>query len=183
MTEAENNDFKNLASSLELSSTGSLTLNGLPMLLMPRHFFRYIMREVHKEVGAETFRQIYWHAGFDGAVSFCESYQKSHGCSPLEAVRGYLDEMSIRGWGHFSIQHIDPQAGTMEVLLRNSSLAAEGDIPSGIVAWEGAMLGSISFLRKKSGSLDAKQGQVRAYEVPGEEQGQTDFRISVTPIT
>jgi hypothetical protein len=183
MPGAENKNFTDLVSRLELSPTGSLTLNGLQMVLMPRHFFRYIMRQVHKTVSTEAFREIYWQAGFDGAVSFCESYQKSHGCSPLEAVQGYLDEMSIRGWGHFSIQSIDPQAGTMEVSLRNSSLAAEGDIPSGNLAWEGAMVGSMSFLQKSVRILGAKQYQVRGREVPGENPGQMDFHISVTRTT
>ncbi len=166
-------NFEDLVSRMELSSSGSLTVNGLPMVLMPRHFFRYILREVHKAVSAEAFRKIYWQAGFDGAVAFCESYQKSHGCSPLEAVQGYLDEMSIRGWGHFSIESVDPQAGTMEVLLRNSSLASEGDIPSGNLAWEGAMLGSMSFLQRKLGITPPVPSQVKGHEVQGE------FHISV----
>jgi hypothetical protein len=166
-------NFEDLVSRMQLSPTGSLTVNGLPMVLMPRHFFRYIMREVHKAVSPEVFRKIYWQAGFDGAIAFCDSYQKSHGCTPLEAVRGYLDEMSIRGWGHFSIQSVDPQAGTMEVLLRNSSLASEGDIPSGNLAWEGAMLGSMTFLQNRMGITPVTASQVSGHEVQG------DFHISV----
>ncbi len=183
MGETENKKFTGLVSRLELSPSGSLTLNGLQMVLMPRHFFRYIMREVHKAVSAEVFRKIYGQAGFDGAVSFCESYQRNHGCSPMEAVQGYLEEMSIRGWGRFSIQSIDPQAGSMEVLLRDSSLAPEGDIPSGNLAWEGAMLGSMSYLQQKLGIVDARQSQVCGSEVPGEKPGQMDYHISVTPTT
>ena len=183
MSGTDNDKFRDLVSRLELTPTGSVSLNGLPMVLMPRHFFRYIMREVHKAVGAETFRKIYWQAGFDGAVSFCEAYQSSHDCSPIEAVQGYLDEMSIRGWGHFSIQSLDPHSGCMEVLLSNSALAADGDIPSGNQAWEGAMLGSMSFLRRKLKTSAASESRVQAREVPGEKPGQMDFYISVTPIT
>lgn len=172
-------NFEDLVSRLELSPTGSLTVNGLQMVLMPRHFFRYIMREVHRVVSPEVFRKIYWQAGFDGAVAFCASYEKSHGCSPVEAVQGYLDEMSIRGWGHFYIESVDPQAGSMEVLLKNSSLAREGDIPSGNLAWEGAMLGSMSFLQARLGISPDVPGRVHGREVPGEEPGQTDFHISV----
>jgi hypothetical protein len=179
MPDLERQKFKELVSKLELDAAGGLSLNGLQMVLMPRHFFRYIMREVHKAVSAEAFHKIYWQAGFDGAVSFCEAFQKSHGCSPLEAVQGYLDEMSIRGWGHFSIQNVDPQAGSMEVVLRNSTLAPEGDIPSGNLAWEGAMLGSMSFLQKGMVITPAAKPRVYGREVPGEE-GQKDFNISVT---
>ena len=59
MSGTDNDKFRDLVSRLELTPTGSVSLNGLPMVLMPRHFFRYIMREVHKAVGAETFRKIY----------------------------------------------------------------------------------------------------------------------------
>jgi len=181
MDAIENEKFKDLVSRLELSPSGSLTVNGLPMVLMPRHFFRYILREVHGAVSADAFRNIYWQAGFDGAVSFCESYQKSHACSPAEAVQGYLDEMSIRGWGQFFIESMDPASGRMEVLIKNSTLAADGDIPSGNLAWEGAMLGSMSYLQK--GLQAPPKCQVHGREVPGGKQGQTDFKISVTPIT
>ena len=103
--------FKDLVSKLQLDATGSLTLNGLQMVLMPRHFFRYIMREVHKAVTPEVFRKIYWQAGYDGAVSFCESFQKNHGCSAQQAVVGYLEEMSIRGWGGFFYPGAEPARG------------------------------------------------------------------------
>ena len=141
--------LQQLVSRLELDDAGRLTLNGLQMVLMPRHFFRYIMREVSKAVTPEVFRKIYWQAGYDGAVSFCEAFQKNHGCSPEEAVTGYLAEMSIRGWGHFSIQELNAQEGTMDVLLTHSALMAEGSVPSGNLAWEGAMLGSMAFLQKR----------------------------------
>jgi hypothetical protein len=172
--------FKGLVSKLELSSTGSLSLNGLPMVLMPRHFFRYILREVHNAVSAETFRKIYWQAGYDGAVSFCQEFQKSHSCTPEQAVRGYLEEMSIRGWGRFSIQSIDPQKGTMEVLLQNSALLAEGDIPSGNLAWEGAMVGSMAYLQAKLfGAFDPGL-HAHGREVAGTDAAQRDFEISVS---
>jgi hypothetical protein len=141
--------FQDLISRLELSSTGRLSLNGLPMVLMPRHFFRYILREVHRAVPAEVFQKIYWHAGYDGAVSFCESFRKSHSCSPQEAVVGYLAEMSIRGWGHYSIQSIDARTGTMKVVIQDSALVAEEGIPSGNLVWIGAMVGSVAFLRRE----------------------------------
>jgi hypothetical protein len=178
---AENEKFNALLSMLELSPTGGLSLNGLPMVLMPKHFFRYILREVHKSVSAETFRKIYWQAGYDGAVSFCESFQRSHDCSPEDAVRGYLDEMSIRGWGHFSIERLDARQGTMEVLLQDSALLAEGDIPSGNLAWEGAMIGSMAFIQKKLAGPFVPGSRVEGREATNKSTGKADFWISVSP--
>ncbi len=173
--------FEELRTKLQLDPTGSLSLNGLQMVLMPRHFFRYILREVHGAVAPETFRKIYWQAGYDGAVSFCEVFQRNHACSPREAVVGYLDEMSIRGWGDFSIQSLDPERGTMEVLLTKSALQADSSIPSGNLAWEGAMLGSIVFLQKTLTGPYKPARHVEGREIPGADQGQTAYYISVTP--
>jgi hypothetical protein len=181
MADTQNEQFKELVFKLQLSPTGALSLNGLPMVLMPRHFFRYILREIHKAVGQEEFRRIYWQAGYDGAVTFCEAFQKSHACTSLEAVRGYLDEMSIRGWGHFSIRSIDASRGTMEVVLKNSALQSEGDIPSGNLVWEGAMAGSMAFLQKKMSGPFLAGTRAEGRETPAETAGETDFYISVMP--
>lgn len=183
MPDVDNAKFKELVSKLELGSGGDLSLHGLPMVLMPRHFFRYILREVHKAVSPEVFRKIYWQAGYDGAVSFCQAFQKSHNCTPREAVQGYLHEMSIRGWGHFYIQSLDPEKGTMEVLLENSALKADGDIPSGNLAWEGAMLGSMAFLQQQLTGQYTAGVNVLGREVPEQTSGQKNFRIIVTPAT
>jgi Domain of unknown function (DUF5943) len=177
----DSESFKELVSKLQLDATGSLRLNGLQMVLMPRHFFRYIMREVYKAVTPEVFRKIYWQAGYDGAVSFCESFQKNHGCSAQQAVEGYLEEMSIRGWGNFSIQALNPQEGTMEVLLTNSALIAESSIPSGNLAWEGAMLGAMAFLQKALPGPYTPGAQVQGREIPGRSGEPAVFHISVTP--
>lgn len=181
MSDTQNEKFKKLVSKLQLSPAGALSLNGLPMVLMPRHFFRYILREIHKSVSKEAFRNIYWQVGYDGAVTFCEAFQKSHACTPLDAVRGYLDEMSIRGWGHFSIRNIDPSKGTMEVLLKNSALQSEGDIPSGNLVWEGAMAGSMAFLQKKMSGPFVDWARTEGREVPAETAGEMEFHISVLP--
>jgi hypothetical protein len=175
-----NEKFRDLVSRLELSPDGALSLNDLPMVLMPRHFFRYILREVHKHVSPEAFRKIYFQAGYDGAVSFCQAFQKSHQCSAREAVEGYLGEMSIRGWGSFSIQRLDAEKGEMEVLLENSSLQSDADIPSGNLAWEGAMLGSVAFVQKQLTGPYRPGAKVVGREVTVAPE-KTTFHITVTP--
>jgi hypothetical protein len=143
--------FEELRSRLQLGPDCALTLNGQAMILLPRHFFRYILREVNSAASPEAYRKILWTAGRDGAVTFCCRFQEVHGCTPDQAVEGYLDEMSLRGWGQFTILRLAPQAGEMEVALRNSALAPEGDLPSGNIIWEGAMCGAMVFLREATG--------------------------------
>jgi Domain of unknown function (DUF5943) len=173
--------FQELLDNLRLSPAGGLSLNGLPMVLMPLHFFRYILREVRDAVSAETFSDIYWQAGYDGAIGFCEAFEKSHSCTPQEAVRGYLEEMSLRGWGLFSIQSMEPEKGTMEVLLRNSALASGGGIPSGNLAWEGAMVGAMAYLQTKLAGTLSPSLHARGLEGRCRNAGAVDFTISVMP--
>lgn len=143
--------FEELRARLRIGPDGALTLNAQAMILLPRHFFRYILREVSAAASPEAFRKIFWTAGRDGAVTFCCRFQEVHGCTPYQAVEGYLDEMSLRGWGRFAILHLVPDTGEMEVALRNSALAPDGDLPSGNIIWEGAMCGAMAFLRETTG--------------------------------
>jgi hypothetical protein len=162
----EHDGFKNLRSGLEMGSDGRLNLWGQEMILMPRHFFRYILREVEAVAGPEAFAAIYRKAGSDGAINFCRRFLQVHNCTPPAAVEGYLAEMSLRGWGHFKVQKIDVANCYLEVSLRNSALGAEGDLPSGHVIWEGALLGAMSFIFESTGRTLTGRLDVRSEEIP-----------------
>ncbi|PYV98799.1 MAG: hypothetical protein DMG89_10075 [Acidobacteria bacterium] len=145
--------FEALRSKLQLGQDSRLTLNRQEMILLPRHFFRYILRDVNAVSGSEAFRKIFWKAGHDGAETFCRRFQEVHRCTARQAVEGYLNEMSLRGWGQFAILRFEPEAGLMEVALRNSALPAEADLPSGNLIWEGAMCGAMTFVRESLGTV------------------------------
>ena len=172
-------DFETLRSQLKASPSGSLILNGQVMILIPRHFFRYILREVKAVAGAEAFRRIFEKAGFDGAVTFCRRFREIYACTPREAIEGYLKEMSLRGWGHFTILRLEPDAGCLEVLLQNSALANEENIPSGHLIWEGAMLGAMTFLRECVGQPLTLR--VQSEEIPSQGGPVTGCRIVIGP--
>jgi hypothetical protein len=173
--------FEDLRSRLLLNEEGRLTLNGLPMILLPRHFFRYIMRDVQKMVGPDTFRKMFEKVGYDGAVTFCDAFRKSHGCSAKEAFIGYLNEMSIRGWGHFKIEKLDELNGEAEVLLTNSALPAEGELPTGNSIWEGAVLGAMAYVQDQSRNVKRKAGAVAGHQANGNKAGSSSYIIRVTP--
>ncbi len=174
-------EFEVLRSRLDLDAIGTLTLNGQAMILLPRHFFRYILREVKIAAGPEAFRKIFHKAGHDGALTFCRRFREVHCCTPREAVEGYLKEMSLRGWGQFGLVRLDPEAGTMEVLLRHAAVAAEADLPSGNVIWEGAMLGAMTYLRESLGGQSVCEVNVRGEETQADCDGGPGFRIVVAP--
>jgi hypothetical protein len=138
--------FEEIRSSLEMDSEGRLLLEGQEMVLLPRHFFRYILREVNSRTKEGVFADIFYKAGFDGAFTFCTRYREIHKCSPQEAVEGYLAEMSVRGWGAFDIESFIPDEGVLNVVLTGSALIPDGDLPSGHLIWKGAMVGAVRSL-------------------------------------
>jgi len=130
---------------MQIGPNGRLLLEGQEMVLLPRHFFRYILREVHQHA-RNAFEDIFHKAGFDGAVMFCTRYREIHNCSPAQAVEAYLAEMSVRGWGTFDITSFIPDDGILQVVLTGSALLPEGDLPSGHLIWKAAMLGAVRSL-------------------------------------
>ena len=138
--------FEEIKTALKMDEHGRLILKGQEMVLLPRHFFRYILREVKDRAGQEVFDAIFYKAGFDGALTFCTRYREINGCSAHEAIEAYLGEMSARGWGAFDITRFVPDKGILEVTLKNSALVPEGDLPSGHLAWKGAMVGALRSL-------------------------------------
>ena len=138
--------FEEIRSSLEINGAGRLLLNAQEMVLLPRHFFRYILREVKGRSQAGAFEDIFQKAGFDGAFTFCTRYRDIHKCSPAQAVEGYLAEMSVRGWGAFAIELFIPDDGILHVVLTGSALIPDGDLPSGHLIWKEAMVGAVRSL-------------------------------------
>ena len=138
--------FEEIRSSLEIDGAGRLLLKSQEMVLLPRHFFRYILREVNHRAEEGVFEDIFRKAGFDGAFTFCTRYREIHTCSPQEAVEAYLAEMSVRGWGAFDIELFIPDDGILHVVLSGSALIPDGDLPSGHIIWKGAMVGAVRSL-------------------------------------
>ena len=138
--------FEEIRSSLEMSDAGRLLLKGQEMVLLPRHFFRYILREVSARAGEGAFEDIFYKAGYDGAYTFCTRYREINKCSPKEAVEAYLAEMSVRGWGAYDIETFIADDGVLHVVLSGSALIPDGDLPSGHTIWKGAMVGAVRSL-------------------------------------
>ena len=142
--------FEEIRSCLEINDAGRVLLKGQEMVLLPRHFFRYILREVNVRAGGRVFEDIFYKAGFDGALTFCTRYRELNECSPQEAVMSYLAEMSARGWGVFDIERFVPVQGVLQVTLSGSALIPEDDLPSGHLIWKGAMVGAVRSLPNMS---------------------------------
>jgi hypothetical protein len=175
---SEMSSFETLKSQLSLDASGGLSLGGQAMILMPRHFFLYIMEEVEAVAGEGALARIYQKAGFDGAVTFCNKYGEAHQTSPEQTVRAYLREMSLRGWGRYEIVRLDPETGHLEVLLCHSALEHARIRGSRHEVWVAAMEGAMSYLLERCGRPRALRGS----EVPRQAGDPPDaHRLHVEP--
>ncbi|WP_163575858.1 DUF5943 domain-containing protein [Halomonas faecis] len=101
--------------------TGVWTTDALPMLYVPRHFFINNHVAVEEALGAETYAEILYDAGYKSAWHWCEKEAELHGLDGVNVFEHYMKRLSQRGWGHFIIDAIDLDAGTCRVRLEHSA--------------------------------------------------------------
>ncbi len=154
------NRFESLRSGLRLEASGRLVLSGQEMILLPRHFFRYILREMKAVAGDAAFSEAFRKAGRDGAVEFCRRHRQVEGGTPRQTVEDYLVQVGLRGWGIFSLDRIEVEC--VEIGIRGSALSPEGDLPDGHAMWEGVAEGVLVVLREAAGIEPVGRVSVRS---------------------
>lgn len=103
------------------SETGVWTTDALPMLYVPRHFFINNHMAVEEALGAETYAEILYRAGYKSAWHWCEKEAELHGLQGVDVFEHYMLRLSQRGWGKFVTEAIDLDAGTARVRLEHSA--------------------------------------------------------------
>ncbi len=106
-------------------STGVWSTDGLPMIYVPQHFFVNNHKAVEEALGEEKYRDILGAAGYKSAYFWCEEEASTHGLSGVDVFEHYLLRLSQRGWGLFSLDAIDPEAGTARIRLDHSAFVAQ----------------------------------------------------------
>ncbi len=106
------------------SATGHWTTDGVPMIYTPRAFFVNIQRAVEDAIGAEEYRQRLYKAAYEATYDWCGTQAALHEISGPAVFRHYLDRLSKRGWGRFSLVEADWEAGTARARLDHSAIAA-----------------------------------------------------------
>lgn len=152
--------LETLRSSLRLEPSGRLVLGGQEMILLPRHFLRYILREMKAAAGDAAFDEAFRTAGRDGAVEFCRRHRQIEGGSLHQSVADYLVQVGLRGWGIFSLDRLDAEG--VEIGIQGSVLVPEGDLPDGHAMWEGVAEGVLMVLREAGGLDTAGRVSVRS---------------------
>jgi predicted hydrocarbon binding protein len=145
-------------------ATGRWSVDALPMILVPQHFFLNNHYAVEAVLGPEKLEEVLRPAGHRSAYFWCEKEAAHHGLSGVEVFRHYMRRITQRGWGQFDIVKLDPEAGLAQVRLRHSAMVDEARRTSGrkvcymFAAW---LEGSLEYVAASAGRTQ----QLKAREV------------------
>ncbi len=103
------------------ADTGEWTVDGMPMILMPRHFFMNNHLAIEAEVGAERYADLLFKAGHKSALIWCEREAATHGFTDVAVFHHYMQRVSQRGWGKFTVRSVDAAAGTAQIRIDHSA--------------------------------------------------------------
>ena len=103
------------------AGTGEWTVDTMPMILMPRHFFLNNHWEIETALGVERYAELLFRAGHKSAVTWCEKEAATHGLKDVEVFHHYMKRVSQRGWGRFTVQAVDGAAGSARVRIDHSA--------------------------------------------------------------
>lgn len=110
---------------VQVDAEGRWSVDGQPMILVPRHFWAYLQMEGEKALGVEAYARSIYPATYRAAQVWCGREAKTHGLNGADVFRHYLKRISQRGYGQASFLALDPAAGTGLARLDNSAFVAE----------------------------------------------------------
>ncbi|MSP67751.1 MAG: hypothetical protein EXQ96_06570 [Alphaproteobacteria bacterium] len=135
------------------AATGAWSVDGSPMILVPRHFFVGIQKAVEARLGVAATDAMLREVTEQAARDWCAKEAGIHGLAGIEVLRHYLKRMSQRGYGRFTLEAAEPKAGTARVRLDHSVYVAEYGAAGRRVCYmfTGALIGGISFATRAAG--------------------------------
>ena len=148
--------------------TGIWSVDGLPMILIPRHYWAQIMQEVEAKLGLEETSQLYFSGTYKAAYFWCEQEASTHNLSGVDVFSHYMKRMSQRGHGRITIEQIEPLAGTALLHIENSAvaLAYGSDFGRNVCHFfNGAFCGGLEFVAAQAGrsmKLESSELQCQA---------------------
>lgn len=112
-------------------ATGRWSVDALPMILVPQHFFLNYHYAVEAVLGPEKLEEVLRPAGHCSAYFWCEKEAAHHGMSGIEVFRHYMRRITQRGWGQFDILKVELATGIAQVRLRHSAMVDAAHPTSG----------------------------------------------------
>jgi predicted hydrocarbon binding protein len=134
------------------AATGEWSVDGIPMILVPRHFFLNNHLAIESALGIDKYSKLLFQAGHKSAYVWCEKEARTHGLKGIEVFHHYMKRLSQRGWGQFSIESVDPDTGRARVSIRNSVFAQQKKPGKACYMFRGWFPGSLEFVGALSGT-------------------------------
>jgi hypothetical protein len=103
-------------------ATGRWYVDGLPMILIPQHFFVNNHVAVESALGADEFGRVLAPAGYKSAYFWCEREAEYHKLTGVDVFRHYMRRLSQRGWAQFKVLSCDETTGDASVRVDHSLL-------------------------------------------------------------
>jgi predicted hydrocarbon binding protein len=107
------------------SDTGSWSVNGQPMVLVPRHFLVFTQMEFENEIGVEATRRVIEAGTYRAAKTWCRREAARNAMKGPDILQHYLEQVKGRGLGKYEIVSIDLTSGEASIRLFGSIYAAE----------------------------------------------------------
>ncbi len=102
-------------------ATGVWSVDGMPMILVPRHFFVNNHLAIEAALGDAKYAELLFAAGHRSAYVWCEQEARTHGLQGAEVFHHYMKRLSQRGWGQFTVEQLEPESGRARVAVANSA--------------------------------------------------------------
>lgn len=112
-------------------ATGEWRVEGMPMILVPRHFLVNNHVAAERAIGEADYAAHLYAAGYKSAWQWCEKEAAHHGLEGVAVFHHYLRRLSQRGWAQFTVEAVDAAAGTARVRARNSVFVSEAGAYAG----------------------------------------------------
>ena len=144
------------------AATGEWSVDGIPMILVPRHFFLNNHLEIEAALGIEKYADLLFRAGHKSAYAWCEKEAARHGLKGVEVFHHYMKRLSQRGWGQFRVEAVDPHTGRARVQVRHSVFAIERRNAKACYMFRGWFPGSLEFVMGGSRKLTSTETQCAA---------------------
>ncbi|MHC1551387.1 DUF5943 domain-containing protein [Phyllobacterium sp. K27] len=150
-------------------ATGVWETDGLPMLYIPRHFMINVHDAVEQALGLAAYRDVLKEAGAKAAFYWCKKQADSGKIAGLQVFEHYLERLTVRGWGQFKLDEINPESGTATITLENSVYVLEGAANAQrpvCYMFEGFFIGGAKYLAEHDGlnwsAIECREVQCQA---------------------
>ena len=144
------------------AATGEWSVDGIPMILVPRHFFLNNHLAVEAALGVEKYAQLLYDAGYKSAYTWCAKEAVTHKLKGIEVFHHYMKRLSQRGWAQFTVERVDEATGEARVQVRHSVFAADKTGRKACYMFRGWFPGALEFVTGRRGSLRTEEVQCAA---------------------